>query len=109
MSKKVVSLWIAGISIVNFIVGYGFGAVYQKYALFSPIFCFTPSVVTFIVLCILDKIRQKRRDKRGIYGTCLTRVAEDGSYVLDPENLYEAVEKLGWYEHEMKGAESNDL
>ena len=107
VTRKVVSLWVAGISIVNFVVGYALGAVYQNYAIFSPIFCFIPSLVTFITLTILDKRREKITSERWTFGKPLTRRTDDGSYMLDPENLFEAVEKLGYYEYEWKGGDSN--
>lgn len=100
VARSHVKYWIFGISILNFLGGYVLGLIYQNNSVFSPLFCLLPCVITFIALYILSCIRRKYQAKKGTFGNPITRKAEDGSYVLDPENLYEAVEKLGYFEYE---------
>lgn len=39
----------------------------------------------------------------GLMNKTLTHIDKNGDYVLYTEDLYEAVEKLGYIEHELKG------
>ena len=53
---------------------------------------------------LLDYFCEKLQDsKEGLMSKTLTHINEDGDYTLYTEDLYEAVEKLGYIEHELKG------
>lgn len=53
---------------------------------------------------LLDYLAEKLQDsKEGLMGKTLTHINENGDYELYTEDLYEAVEKLGYIEHELKG------
>lgn len=53
---------------------------------------------------VLDYLAEKlQNSKEGLMSKTLTHVSKDGDYTLYTEDLYEAVEKLGYIEHELKG------
>lgn len=53
---------------------------------------------------LLSYLAEKLQDsKEGLMDKTLTHVNTDGDYTLYTEDLYEAVEKLGYIEHELKG------
>lgn len=53
---------------------------------------------------LIDFLCARLQDsKEGLLSKTLTHINKDGDYELYTEDLYEAVEKLGYIEHELKG------
>lgn len=76
----------------------------REFVPFFIIICTVLTIAMFggdLVFFIYSKNSSSKR--KGLMGRTVTKVNTNGDYTLDASDLYEAIEKLGYIEHELKG------
>ena len=78
---------------------------YIESVLLQSLVASIPAVCVVILYIVYYRITQQRNVKdQELLGETLTQRTEQG-YTLDASKLYEAIEKLGYYEHERRDKE----
>ena len=76
----------------------------KEFVPFFIIICTVLTIAMFggdLIFFIYSKHSSSEHD--GLMGRTVTKVNTNGDYTLDASDLYEAIEKLGYIEHELNG------
>ena len=99
--RKITNTVVGVVGAISYIAGYLIGMLNLTFLAFFGGFILAGVII--IAFVVLDKIRAEiLTNENTLLGKPLTIKTENG-YQLHPEDIHEAIEKLGYYEHEMEG------
>lgn len=98
--KRLETIIVTLVAILCYCVGYMDGLNCINHPIISVFLTFFPAVVVFISIVVLQANRHKiLRSEAEFLSRPITTKTEDG-YTINPEDIHEAVEKLGYLEYE---------
>ena len=98
--KELENITVTLVGVSCYAVGYLDGVNCINHPIISVFLTFFPAVVVFISIVVLQANRHKiLRSEAEFLGRPITTKTEDG-YVINPEDIHEAIEKLGYLECE---------
>ena len=114
MNNRLRVFWIcviiAWVSILSFLAGMiAHRSLRSQWSVLYGFLPFVLAAVGILFALLVERVyRQKYKSHtEELLGAPVTILNPDGSYVLNPADLYEAIEKLGYIEHEWKGENLN--
>ena len=98
--KRLETIIIIIVAVACYAVGYLDGLTCINHPIISVFLTLFPAVIIFTSIIILQANRHKiLRSEAEFLGRTITIKTEDG-YTINPEDIHEVVEKLGYLEHE---------
>lgn len=98
--RKLEAVMLFAVAITSYVVGYINSLITTNHPIISVFLTFIPAVIGWVAIIILQANRHKiLRSEAEFLGRPITRKTEDG-YTIAPEDIHEAIEKLGYLEYE---------